>query len=147
MEHLFRCYDFENKMFLFTDLNIKAPEFPDYIKMIQIGGWESYEITQSCLITCSATQELLYEKDIVRYKNGMYRIAFNAPGFVLECLDGEFIEWIDTDEVVKIGTEYDEDPDIQVLINQNLPENERLALYSSVPFTITQDTGIEPVSQ
>lgn len=105
-DRLYRCFDFRDKFFLFTDLAVTDPEFPDYLKMIQIGGWEHYELTQSTGVSCVKTHEFIYEKDIVQYQGAIYRVVYLAPGFVLEHLSGRYFDLVDCKNVEKIGSGY-----------------------------------------
>lgn len=116
-EKLFRIVDLRSKEIIVSDCNILDPEFPEYIKMIQIGSLENYEVNQATGMQY-LSGENIYEKDIVKHKDSIYRVIFEPPEFLLECLGGDGDGIMYEDEIEKIGTEYDQDPSIQAVLLQ-----------------------------
>lgn len=106
-EKLFRCLELRDVFLLFNDLNILDPDFPEFIKMMQIGGLEHYELHQASGLKCSITGENIYEKDIIKYKGSIYRVVYVTPEFLLELIIGNGDEIIYEDDCEKIGTEWD----------------------------------------
>lgn len=107
MEMLFRCYEIESCVWTFKDKELTDPEFPEYIKMIQVSNPDRYVITQYTGVL-DIHGERIYANDIVTYKDKMYRVIFMAPGFLLECADGEPEIEIPIDQVEKLGNCWDD---------------------------------------
>ena len=102
-EKLFRIIDLRGKEIIVSDISILDPEFPEYIKMIQIGGVENYEIHQSTGFQYLITGENIYEDDIVKHQGSIYRVIFEPPEFLLELMGGDGSEIIHEDETEKVG--------------------------------------------
>lgn len=111
--YFFRCYSIKDEFWLFYDLELQSADFPDYLKMIQINDPSRYVISMRTGAP-DRNGVMIYEKDFVRYKDSIYRVIQDVPGFVFECINGALSDVIDPDYCEVIGNEY-ENKDIAAL--------------------------------
>jgi hypothetical protein len=88
-------------LWITEEINLLDPEFPEYLKMVQMGGIDNYIVTGSIGLMDINGQEI-YEEDIIKFKENKYRVYKMDYDVLLECLDGEG-EDVDPDEIEVIG--------------------------------------------
>lgn len=98
----FRLFENESKVWICLDESIFSPDFPEYLKMIQMREQGRYSL---CMRTGVKDLEdnYIYECDIVSYNKKIYRVVMDDIGFLLESTDREFTELIPFDTLTVIG--------------------------------------------
>lgn len=100
----YRLWDRRDRFFVWEDKSIFEPDFPEYLKMIQIQGQEYFVLQQSLGVSDINGKEI-YVEDIVKFKDCYYRVGYESANFFLECLAGkqEDSSDVDYEEVEVVG--------------------------------------------
>jgi hypothetical protein len=89
-------------MFTYEDVSLLRSDFPDILNYCIVGGSENFIITMS--IGWQDRKGVnIYEDDIIKFKEGTFRVVYDCPGFALEHQSGKFYEEIEADNCEVIG--------------------------------------------
>lgn len=87
-------------------MDMLRADFGDWLNMRIMSGPENYIFTLWTGMEDKYGRHI-YKDDIVKYKDSVYRVIFNAPGFVLECIEGTADLFINPEELEITGNTYE----------------------------------------